>query len=41
MKEKLAKKLIKLNLISIKEVAGLCNLPYKQVLDIDKAPETS
>ena len=41
MKEELAKKLIKRNLISIKEVAGLCKLPYKQVLEINKALETS
>jgi len=41
MKEELAKKLIKHNIITIKEVAGLCNLPYKQVLDINKTLETS
>ena len=41
MKEELAKKLIKRNLIPIKKVAELCNLPYKHVLDIKKELETS
>lgn len=40
MKEELAKKLIKGNLITIKEVAALCNLPYKQVLEINKKLKT-
>ncbi|MGD9568589.1 MAG: transposase [Sedimentibacter sp.] len=41
MKEELAKKLIKRNLITNKEVASLCNLSYKRVLDIYKTLETS
>lgn len=40
MKEELAKKLIKRNLIPIKKVAELCNLPYKQVLVINNELET-
>lgn len=41
MKEELAKKLIKRNLITVKEVAALCNLPYKVALEITKTLETN
>lgn len=36
LKEELARKLIKRNLITLKEVASLCNLSYKKVLEINK-----
>lgn len=39
MKEELARKLLKRNIIPIKEVSSLCNLSYKQVLGIYKKME--
>lgn len=41
MKEELAKKIIQRNLITNKEIALLCNLSYKRVLDIYKAMKTN